>query len=73
MYNVIEYSDIFFKNISLWWYYRNEPALDGNTNVLDSPADNNNSISFKFEEKITGQTRNDGTEDVKISLFRKVL
>ena len=33
--------------------------------------DNNNTISLKFKEKITGKTSNDGTKDVKIMVSLK--
>ena len=29
--------------------YRDEPALDNNTNIIDFPADNNNSALFRFK------------------------
>ena len=49
MYNLIEYSDAYWKTSeSSWQYYRDEPALDNNGNI-DFPADNNNSTSFKFK------------------------
>ena len=32
---------------------------------------NNNTISFKFKEKKTGKTSNDGTKDVKIMVSLK--
>ena len=50
----------------LWQYYRDEPALRNNGNIIDFCNDNNNSISFKFKQKIPGQTGNDGTKDVEI-------
>ena len=72
MYNLIQYSDIYLKiSGSLWPYYRDEPALDGTNNIIDFPADNNNSL-FKFKEKIAGQTGNDSIQDVEI-LTRKYL
>ena len=56
MYNLIEYSGAYSKtSVSLWQYYRDEPALD-NGNIIDFPDDNNNSASFTFKQKITGQT-----------------
>ena len=56
MYNLIEYSGAYSKtSVSLWQYYRDEPALD-NGNIIDFPDDNNNSASFRFKQKITGQT-----------------
>ena len=35
--------------------YRDEPAPDNNNNIIDYPANNNNSISFKFKQQITGK------------------
>ena len=52
-YNLIEYSDNYSKTSGrLWQYYRNEPDL---TNAGDS-------ASFKFKQKITGVTDDDGTK-----------
>ena len=52
MYNFIQYSDANSKTSgSLWQYYRHEPALDNNDNIIDFPDDNNNSASFKFKQK----------------------
>ena len=67
IYNSIEYSDIYSKTC-----YGDEPALDNNNNIIDFPA-NNDSILFKFKEKITGQTGNDGTEDVEVLVQLKFL
>ena len=37
--NLIEYSDAYSKTSgSLWQYYRDEPALDNNNNIIDFPA-----------------------------------
>ena len=46
MYNLIEYSNAYSK--SLWQYYRDEPAINDNCDIIDFSADNNNSNSFKF-------------------------
>ena len=74
MYNLIEYSDAYSKTSgSLWQYYRDEPALDNNNNIIDCPADNDNSSSFKFKQQITGQTGNGGTKDVEIMVPLKYL
>ena len=74
MYNLIEYSDAQLTTSgSLWQYYRDEPALDNNNNIIDFPADNNNSASFKFKQQITRQTRNSGTKDVEIMVPFKYL
>ena len=62
MYNSIEYSHAHSKTSgSFWQYHRDEPALDNDNNIIDFPANNNNSISFKFKQQITGQTENGGT------------
>ena len=67
MYNLIEYSDAYSKTSgNLWQYYRGKLDLDKNSNIIDFPANNSNSVSFKFKEKITGQTRNGGTKDFEI-------
>ena len=67
MYNLIEYSNAYSKTSRSWWQnYRNEPALDNNGNIIDFPDDINNSASFKFKQKITEQTENDGTKDAEI-------
>ena len=35
--------------------YRDKPALSNAGNIIDFPSDNNNnSVSFKFKEEITG-------------------
>ena len=39
--------------VSLRQYYRDEPALDSNGNIVNSPG---NSASFKSKVKITGKT-----------------
>ena len=44
--------------------YRDEPALNNNSIVVEFPDDNHNA-SFKFKQKITGQAGNDGTKDVQ--------
>ena len=41
--------------------------------LIDFPADDNNGVSLKFKEKITGQTGNDGTTDVDIMVPLKHL
>ena len=69
MYNLIEYSYVYSKTSgSLWQYYRDEAAL-GNNNNFDFPANNNNSISFKFKEQIKGPTGNSGTKNVEKKWF----
>ena len=49
IYNSIEYSDAYSKiSGSLLKYYRDEPVLDNYGNIIDFPANNNDSVSFKF-------------------------
>ena len=58
MYNLIEYYDSYSKaSGSLCQYYRDDSALDNNNNIIDFPADNNNTASFKFKQQLTRQTR----------------
>ena len=52
-------------------YGRDEPALYNNNNIIDFPANNNNSASLKFKQYITGQTGNGYTEkdaEIMVSL-----
>ena len=66
VHNLIKYSDIYSKTTgSLWQYCRDKPALDNNNDIIHFYA-NNNSISFKFKEKIIGETRKNGTKYVHI-------
>ena len=61
IYNLIEYSDAYSKTSgSLWQCYRYEPAIDDNGGFIDFPANDDNSNSFKFKQKLTGQTGNGG-------------
>ena len=66
MYNLIEYGDNYAKTTgSLWQYCKDIPARDNNDEIIAFDA-NNLTDSFKFKTKITGQTGDDGTKDVKI-------
>ena len=72
MYNSIEYSNAYSKTSgSLWQYCRDEPTRNNNGNIINFPADNNNSNSFKFKQQITGQTKNGGTNNVEIMVSLK--
>ena len=58
MHNLIKYSGAYLKTSgSLRQYYRDEPALNADGEILDFSADNNNT-SFKVKQQITGQTGN---------------
>ena len=49
--------------MTLWKCYRDKPVLF-DAGVIDNfPG---NSASFKFKQKITGQTENDGTKYIEI-------
>ena len=64
MYNLIEYSDNYWKTSgSLGQYYRDEPSISHNGVIIDVSCDPD-SASSKYKRKITDQTRNDGTKDV---------
>ena len=53
MYNLIDYSDAYSKTSgSLWQYWRDEPALNNDGEIIDFPANNNNAL-FKFKQQIS--------------------
>ena len=63
MYNLIKYSDIYSKTSRcLWQCCRNESISDDTNNIIDFLADNNKSISFKLNEKVTEKTENHGSK-----------
>ena len=60
MYNLIEFTCNYSKTSgSLWQYYRDKRALT-DIGTLDVFLDN--SALFKFKQKITGSSENDGTK-----------
>ena len=74
MYNLIEYSDAYIKTSgSLWQYYRDEPALNANNEIIDFPANSNNSALLKCKQQITWGTGNGGIKDVEIMVPLKHL
>ena len=73
MYNLTKYSNNYLKTSgSLWQYYRDEPALN-NAGAIDNFHAADNSVSFKFNEKITGKTAHGGTKDVEEMVQLKYL
>ena len=61
MYNLIEYSDNYSKTSgSLWQYYKDIPLVNNGSDIVDFNGGDNTSDSFKFKEKITGQTNDNG-------------
>ena len=74
MHDLIEYSDAYLKTSwCLWQYYREEQALDKNSNIIDFPANDKNTTLFKFKQQITGQAGNGGTKDIEIMVPLKYL
>ena len=71
MQNLIEYSKYQKTSERLLQYYRDKPAL--NDGAIDFSDANNKRALFNFKQKITGQTGNDGTKDVKIMVPLKCL
>ena len=53
MYKLVECRDNFSKILSLYLYYRDEPAPENNADISNF-ADNNTTDSFNFKENITG-------------------
>ena len=54
MYNLIEYSDAYSRTSgNILQYYRDRPALNNNSEIIDFLADNN-SVLFKFKKQKTG-------------------
>ena len=73
MYNLIEYSDNYAKTSgSLWQYCKDIPPLNDDNEIIDF-RENNNTNSFNFKAKITGQTGDNGTKDVEIMVPLKYL
>ena len=73
MYNLIEYSDNYSKTSgSLWQYCKEIPAINNDGDIVDFNGANATD-SFNFKTKITGQTGDDGTKEVKIMVPLKYL
>ena len=70
-YNLIEYSDNYAKTTgSLWQYCKDIPVRDNNNEITEFTVVNTTD-SFNFKVKITGQTGNGGTKEVKIMVLLK--
>ena len=73
MYNLTKYSDDYSKTPgSLWQYYRNEAALT-NAGTITNFYAADDSASFKFKQKITCVTSDNGTKNVEIMVPLKYL
>ena len=72
MYNLIEYSDNYWKTSeSLWQYSKEIPAI--NNGAIGDFNGTNATDSFNFKTKITGQTSDDGIIIVEIMVPLKYL
>ena len=56
----------------MWQYCKDIPTVDDNDAIVNF-TDNNLTDSFNFKVKITGQTGNDGTKNVEITVPLKYL
>ena len=64
MYNLMEYSDAYLNTSrSLWYYYRDEPALYYNGNIIDFPANNNNSNNNNINNNNNSNNNNDNNNN----------
>ena len=67
MYKLIDYSGAYSKTSgSLWQYYRDEPVININDEIINFPANNSNSASFKFKQQ-------DKQEEIEIMVLLKYL
>ena len=66
MHNLTEYSDSHSKTYgSLWQYCKDIPAVNNN-NAIFNFTNNNLTDTFNFKVKMTGQTGDNGTKNVKM-------
>ena len=73
MYNLLEFSDNYSKTSgSLWQYFKDIPAVDDDGNIINFNGANN-ADSFKFKNRLTGQTNDDGIINVEIMVPLKYL
>ena len=73
MYNLLEFSDNYSKTSgSLWQYFKDIPAVDDDGNIINFNGANNTD-SFKFKNRLTGQTNDDGIINVEIMVPLKYL
>ena len=64
IYNLIEYSKNYSKTLGgLWQYYVDKPALNDASALATFTG---NGVSFKFKQKITSSTGNNGKRSVEI-------
>ena len=69
MYNLVEYSDNYSKTSEiLWKYCRDKSAIDDNGAIVNFNGANVITDLFKIRVKMTGQTGDNGTKNVKIKV-----
>ena len=74
MYNLIEYSDNYSKSSGSLWKYCKDIAAVNNNGVIVNFNGDNDTDSFNFKAKITGETNDDGEiNDVEIMVPLKYL
>ena len=73
MFNLIEYSENDSKTSeSLWQYCRDIPAVNNNGDIVNFNG-NNETDSFNFKTKITGETNDNGIINIEIVVPLKYL
>ena len=74
MYNLIEYSDNYSKPSGILWQYCGDvPVVNDDSEITDFTEANATTDSFNLKEKLTGQTSNNGTKNVEITVPLKYL
>ena len=73
MYNFIEHNDNYSNEGSLWQYYRDKPAFIDASGIKIFHENDNNSVLFKFKQKITREIGDGVRRDVKIMVQLKYL
>ena len=70
MHNLIEYSENYSQTSgSFWLYYRDQPTLDNNSNLIDFPANDDTSLSFKYKQNVIGKSEKDGKKILKCGYY----
>ena len=74
MYNLIEYSDNFWKTSGiLWQYWRDVPAVNNDSAITDFTDSNATTYLLSLKETLTGQTGNNSTKNVEIMVPLKYI
>ena len=73
MYNLTEYSDNYSKTSgNLWQYCKDIPAVNNDGEIVEF-NEGNDTDSFNFRAKMTGQTVDNGIKEVEIMIPLKYL